>query len=100
MLQRVPHSGQPHLAVGSLEHKFWKVACEAMGKPEWINIHWSRGAMPGTPQAVPIRPDMVQLIATQPLSHWEPVFCNVDACITPVLTRAEVKARGICCVPT
>lgn len=84
-----------HLAVGSLEHKFWKVACEAMGKPEWISIHWSRGAMPGTPQAVQIRADMAHLIASQPLSHWEQVFGNVDACITPVLTRTEVKRLNI-----
>jgi crotonobetainyl-CoA:carnitine CoA-transferase CaiB-like acyl-CoA transferase len=88
-------SDNRHLAVGSLEHKFWKVACEAMDKPEWINIHWSRGAMPGTPAAVQMRDDMVQLIASKPLSHWEQVFGHVDACITPVLTRAEVKARKI-----
>ncbi|MFN4327946.1 MAG: CaiB/BaiF CoA transferase family protein [Limnobacter sp.] len=84
-----------HLAVGSLEHKFWKVACEAIGKPDWVNVHWSRGAMPGTPPAVDMLAKMRDLIASQPLAHWEQVFGAVDACITPVLTRAEVKARGV-----
>ncbi|HEX4918294.1 MAG TPA: CaiB/BaiF CoA-transferase family protein [Limnobacter sp.] len=84
-----------HLAVGSLEHKFWKLACQAMGKPEWANIHWSRGAMPGTPPAEQLLADVRQWIASQPLAHWETVFSQVDACVTPVLSRAEVKARGI-----
>ncbi|MCQ8897561.1 CoA transferase [Limnobacter humi] len=84
-----------HLAVGSLEHKFWKVACEALGQPDWAGIHWSRGAMPGTPQAREMLSNMTALIASQPLSHWEQVFAAVDACVTPVLTRAEVKARGL-----
>jgi len=86
---------QRHLAVGSLEHKFWKVACEAMGKPEWVNVHWSRGAMPGTPPAVQMLADMKALIASQPLAHWEQVFGKVDACITPVLSRAEIKKRNL-----
>lgn len=51
--------------------------------------------MPGTPPAVQMLKDMRELIASQPLAHWEQVFGNVDACITPVLTRAEVKARGL-----
>ncbi|HEX4879709.1 MAG TPA: CaiB/BaiF CoA-transferase family protein [Limnobacter sp.] len=84
-----------HLAVGSLEHKFWKLACEAMGKPEWANVHWSRGAMPGTPAAEQMLADMRQWISSQPLSHWEQVFGSVDACITPVLSRLEVKQRGL-----
>jgi alpha-methylacyl-CoA racemase len=66
-----------------------------MGKPEWVNIHWSRGAMPGTPPAVQMLADMKALIASQPLAHWEQVFGNVDACITPVLTRAEIKQRNL-----
>ncbi|WP_370261955.1 CaiB/BaiF CoA transferase family protein [Limnobacter sp.] len=86
---------QRHLAVGSLEHKFWKAACEAMGKPEWSAVHWSRGAMPGTPQAKEMLANMQALIASQPLAHWEQVFAKVDACVTPVLSRAEVKARGL-----
>ncbi|HEX4843848.1 MAG TPA: CaiB/BaiF CoA-transferase family protein [Limnobacter sp.] len=84
-----------HLAVGALEHKFWKLACEAMGKPEWADIHWSRGAMPGTPQAKQLLTDVAALIAAQPLQHWENTFQGVDACVTPVLRRSEVKARGM-----
>ncbi|GLR27321.1 CaiB/BaiF CoA transferase family protein [Limnobacter litoralis] len=83
------------LAVGSLEHRFWKVACEAMGKPEWADIHWSKGVFPGTPAAVKIRDDVKALIASQPLSHWEMVFGRVDACVTPVLSRQEIRERGI-----
>lgn len=83
------------LAVGSLEHRFWKVACEAMGKPEWTEIHWSKGVFPGTPAAVKIRDDMKTLIASQPLNHWEGVFGRVDACVTPVLSRQEIRERGI-----
>lgn len=86
---------QRYLAVGSLEHKFWKAACQAMGKPEWSEIHWSRGAMPGTPPAREMQAKMRALIASQPLSHWEQVFAQEDACITPVLSRAEVKARAL-----
>ena len=51
--------------------------------------------MPGTPPAVQMLADMKALIASEPLAHWEKVFGNVDACITPVLSRAEIKARDI-----
>lgn len=84
-----------HLAVGALEHRFWKLASQAFGKPEWADIHWSRGAMPGTPQATALRADVAALVASQPLSHWAEVFEQVDACVTPVLTRAEIRERKL-----
>jgi len=51
--------------------------------------------MPGTPPAVQMLADMKALIASQPLAHWEQVFGKVDACITPVLSRAEIKKRNL-----
>lgn len=72
------------LVVGALEHRFWKPFCEAIGKADWANIHWSRGAMPGTPAAREIRDNLRAHLATQPLSHWLNALEGVDCCVNAV----------------
>lgn len=81
------------LAVGSLEHKFWRAACEAMQQPDWANQHWQRGLLPNTPESDALRDKVAALVASHPLSHWAKRFENVDACVTPVLTLGEACAH-------
>ena len=84
-----------HLAVGALEHKFWRAACEVFGRPDWIDRHWQRGAFPGTPDAQALRDEVAALVATQPLAVWAERFADADACVTPVLTLAEAEAHPL-----
>jgi len=84
-----------HLAVGALEHKFWRAACEVFGRPDWIDRHWQRGALPGTPDALALRDEVAALVASQPLAVWAERFASADACVTPVLTLAEAEAHPL-----
>lgn len=82
-----------HLAVGALEHKFWREACAVFERPDWVDRHWQRGALPGSADARTLRDEVAALVAGQPLAHWVARFESVDACVTPVLTMAEAAAH-------
>jgi len=83
------------LAVGALEHKFWKATCEVLQRPDWAQQHWQRGLMPNSPESNALRDQVAALIAAQPLSHWADRFKDIDACVTPVLTLAEAQQHPL-----
>ena len=83
------------LAVGALEYKFWKLACDVFGRPDWAEQHWQRGLMPNTPASDRLKADVAQLVASQPLAVWADRFEPSDCCVTPVLTLAEAKAHPL-----
>lgn len=80
-----------HLAVGSLEHKFWKASCGVFGRPDWVDRHWQRGLWPNTPESDALRAEVASLVATETLATWNERFMAVDACVTPVLTLQEAQ---------
>ncbi len=84
-----------HLAVAALEFKFWKAACAVFDRPDWIQRHWQRGQMPGTPENHALRNEVAALVATQPLAYWVERFELADACVTPVLTLPEAQAHPL-----
>jgi crotonobetainyl-CoA:carnitine CoA-transferase CaiB-like acyl-CoA transferase len=84
-----------HLAVGSLEFKFWKAACEVFERPDWVAQHWQRGQMPGSPESKALRKEVAALVASQPLAYWAERFERADACVTPVLTLEEAQAHPL-----
>lgn len=83
------------LAVGALEHKFWRSACEVFARPDWADIHWQRGVLPHTPPSDALKSEVAKLVASQPLSVWADRFEPSDCCVTPVLTLAEAKAHPL-----
>ena len=84
-----------HLAVGALEFKFWKAACEVFERPEWIERHWQRGQSPISPECAALLKDVAALVATQALSYWAERFEQADACVTPVLTLKEAQQHPL-----
>ena len=84
-----------HLAVGALEFKFWKAACEVFERPDWVQRHWQRGQLPGSPDCAALRAEVAQLVASQPLEVWSERFAQADACVTPVLTLEEAQAHPL-----
>jgi alpha-methylacyl-CoA racemase len=79
-----------HLAVGALELKFWQTLCGTVQRPEWAQQHWTLGChAAGDAAALALCDEVSQLIASQPLSHWETLFKGVDCCVTPVLNMAQ-----------
>lgn len=84
-----------HLAVGALEFKFWKAACDVFERPDWVNRHWQRGAMPGSPDCLALREEVAALVASRPLAEWTARFDQADACVTPVLTLEEARDHAL-----
>ena len=72
-----------HMAVGALEGKFWKTACEVLGRPEWLKRQWDAS----------LRGELAELFATRPRDEWASLFAAVDCCITPILSPEEALAN-------
>lgn len=79
-----------HLAVGALELKFWTQLCQVVGRPDWANRHWSLGQRPAGGDALALKAELGEVIASQPLAYWVPLFEAADCCVTPVLKLEEV----------
>lgn len=78
-------SDDRYLSVGSLEPQFLQQLCEAIGRPELV-----ASGLRYTPEAqAPLIQALEDAISQQPLSHWQAVFANLDACVEPVLTVLE-----------
>lgn len=84
-----------HLAVGALEPQFWSRLCTAIGKPQWIAQHHTRGLVPGSAAALALRGELAALFASEPLAHWWALLEPADCCVTPVLRLDEARAHPI-----
>ncbi len=74
-----------HLSVGSLEPKFWRGVCEALGRPDLIAL--GEASDPETQRA--LKAELQCIIATRSLAEWTTLFAALDLCVEPVLTVAE-----------
>lgn len=84
-----------YMAVGSLEMKFWRTLCDTLGRPEWIERHWSRGLVPGSDESMALRAEVAAAFASQTMAHWAERFEAVDACVTPVLRLDELATHPV-----
>ncbi len=64
-------------------------------RPDWVNRHWQRGSLPGTPDCTALKAEVAALVASQPLAFWAHKFESADACVTPVLTIDEAQAHPL-----
>ena len=84
-----------HMAVGSLELKFWQGLCEVLELPELKTKHWQMGVMPNTKDSQEAAQTVADTFASHDLAHWQKVFETADVCVTPVLTLEEAKAHPL-----
>ena len=84
-----------HMAVGSLELKFWQGLCEVLQLPELKNAHWQLGVMPNMPASKEAAKTVAETFASQSLEFWQQAFESADVCVTPVLTLEEAKAHPL-----
>ena len=71
------------MAVGALEPRFYRVFLERLGlEPEAWPMH-DRDAWQCQ------RGELESIFAARPRAHWERLFADTDACVTPVLTLEE-----------
>ena len=86
---------QRHMAVGSLELKFWQGLCEVLELPSLKEIHWQLGIMPNRPESEAASNTIAEKFASQTLEHWQRVFAATDVCVTPVLNLHEAKVHPL-----
>ncbi len=86
---------QRHMAVGSLELKFWQGLCEVLELPSLKEIHWQLGIMPNRPESEAATNTIAEKFASQTLEYWQRVFSVTDVCVTPVLSLHEAKAHPL-----
>ena len=86
---------QRHMAVGSLELKFWQGLCQVLELPSLEEIHWQLGIMPNMPESEAATNTIAERFASQTLEHWQRVFSATDVCVTPVLSLQEAKAHPL-----
>lgn len=73
------------LSVGALEPKFWAVFCHTIEKNEFIPL------LNEAPQGQHrLKHDIQTIMYQKTLSEWLEVFSKKDACVSPVLTFAEM----------
>jgi crotonobetainyl-CoA:carnitine CoA-transferase CaiB-like acyl-CoA transferase len=84
-----------HLALGSLERKFFEEVTRATGRTDLLKLPMTVG-----PKGEPLREELACLFRTKTRDEWEALLADLDTCASAVLTPAEVleneqvKARG------
>lgn len=87
---------QRQLAVAALEPKFWAAFVAAIGLPELAADGLASG-----PDAQRVIATVQARLAQRPLADWTALLSQIDCCVEPVLTPAEVvehpqhRARGV-----
>jgi crotonobetainyl-CoA:carnitine CoA-transferase CaiB-like acyl-CoA transferase len=72
-------------SVGALEPKFWSALCEAMDRPDLIELHLS------TDLSAQRKVEVV--FASRTREEWEAKLDGLDVCCEPVLTLEEVSSH-------
>jgi crotonobetainyl-CoA:carnitine CoA-transferase CaiB-like acyl-CoA transferase len=78
-----------YLAVASLEDKFWRGFCQAIGRPDLADrgIFGPAAGQPG------LKDEIAATIAQRSLAEWLAVFEPLDVCVEPVLNVEEALAH-------
>ena len=74
-----------HLAVGALEHKFWRALCEVLERPDLIAGQLATGR-----EGEVVRQQLAAIFAQQTRAQWVERLAAVDCCVTPVLSPDEM----------
>jgi len=72
-------------SVGALEPKFWRALCDALERPDLVELQYSEEQ---SAQAT-----VEEVFATRTRDQWEEVLSSVDACCEPVLDLDEVVSH-------
>ncbi|NMG29118.1 CaiB/BaiF CoA transferase family protein [Aromatoleum evansii] len=85
-----------HMAVGSLEEKFWHLVCDTLGRPDLKAAHLATGE-----EGARARGEVAAIFRSRTQAEWTALFDGVDCCVTPILRLEEslenpqLRARGM-----
>ena len=84
--------------------RFSRLLASLEGSPFWAERKraW-KGEFPDHPDRINSScfVEKAELLASQPLAHWEPIFAAADCCVTPILrldealAHPQITARGM-----
>jgi len=72
------------ISIGAIETAFWANFCNALGQPQWIERQF---------EAMPQRDligEVAQLLAQQPLAHWQALLDPLDCCFEALLGAGDL----------
>ena len=75
-----------YIALGALEHKFWKNLCLAVGKEEWVELHGAKKK-----ENVELHEEITEFFKSKTLAEWTNFSLDVDCCMTPILEVNEIN---------
>jgi len=76
-----------YLSVGSLEPKFWQGFCQAIERLDLIEAGFD---IYDLDKQRMVKAEIKQTIASRTFEDWLAVFAEIDVCVEPVLTAAEM----------
>ena len=85
-----------HIALGTLEPKFWLGFCRALQRPDLAKMPLSTGA-----DSQPLRDALADLFSSQPRDYWVDLLADQGLCVGPVLDLDEalsdphMQSRGV-----
>ena len=74
-----------HYSVAALEPKFWQTLCDALERPDLVDLQYS--------EDVTTQVTVEQIFKTRTRDEWERKLSAVDACCEPVLGLEEVASH-------
>lgn len=78
-----------YLSVGGLEPKFVIAFFQAIGQEAWL----MRAGSADGKEIAALKADIGDVIGAQPMSHWQSLFADIDACAEPVLDLIQASAH-------
>ncbi len=73
------------VSLGAIEVKFWRVFCERIGHPEYIEKQWD------VSRQEELLSDIRRIMAGKTRQEWVDYFAGDDICFTPVLNLKEMS---------
>ncbi|TCJ01311.1 CaiB/BaiF CoA transferase family protein [Cytobacillus praedii] len=76
-----------YVTLGAIETKFWFNFCQALGRDDWMNAHFSKAEMNN-----PVYMQVSDLFRSRNLAEWIEFGKKVDCCLSPVLEPNELQS--------
>jgi len=86
-----------HVTLAALEERFWETFCEAVDRPDLVELHMA----PDAAVREQLREELAEIFARKPHTAWLDALETVDAMVGPVQSVSEafedphLSARGV-----